>query len=94
MEALAPTGDARDVEWGKLRSAFEMWDDSLQKAKADGPYLLGREQGFADFVIASFLLWMSLMWGEGSREWEDIKTWSGGRWVTYLDGMRKYRTVV
>ena len=93
MENMAPTGAEREMEWAKVKAVFNTVDGWLQSAKADGPYLLGGGPGFADLVVASFVLWMKNIWGDGSVEWEDIKTWNEGRWVKYLDGLKAYQAV-
>jgi len=94
METMVPTGADRDEEWGKIKAAFDKFDQWLQTSRTDGPYFVGKDQGFADFVLASFILWMKLIWGEQSAEWKDVATWNEGRWVKYLDSVQKYQTIV
>jgi glutathione S-transferase len=96
MEEMMPRGEEHVVTWGKLRGIFEKIDEWLQKASADGPYLGGPQPGFSDFVVAAVLLWFKILWGDGDELdlWEDVKTWSGGRWVKFLDGFERYQTVI
>ena len=92
IENITPTGAEREVEWAKVKAVFNTVDGWLQLAKADGPYLLGKEPGFVDFVVAGYVLWMKNIWGDESAEWKDIKTWNEGRWEKYIDGLKVYRT--
>jgi len=94
MDKMDPVGEERVQEWAKLKAGFEKLDEWLQASKSDGPYFLGKEPGFADFVVASFLIWARVTLGEKSKEWQDVRTWSEGRWAQYLDGLKKFETVL
>jgi len=58
--------------------------------KAEGIFLKGSEPGWADFVTASFLLSLKLVYGADSKEWEFIETWHGGRWVKLIKDLEPY----
>ncbi|RDB16096.1 Glutathione S-transferase-like protein ustS [Hypsizygus marmoreus] len=94
LEDLVPSGAAREVEWAKVKSGYDVVDGWLQKNKASGPYFLGKEHTFADFVVASFTIWLKKIWGEDSPEWKDIKTWNEGRWDAFLKELEKYETIL
>ncbi|KAF5377892.1 hypothetical protein D9615_006807 [Tricholomella constricta] len=92
IEDIAPTGSAMEMEWAKVKAGFGAIDGWLQKGKADGPYFLGKEPTFADFVVASFILWCKKIWGPDSSQWKDIMSWNEGRWEAFIKGLEKYET--
>lgn len=87
-----PKGEARKVEWAKVKDGFGKVDAWLQKGKADGPYVMGNTVSFADLVIAAWMTWLKKIWDEESEEWRDIQTWHGGRCVALLESVKKYET--
>lgn len=93
IEEMSPTGAGRDEEWAKLKKGFGIVDGWLQKGKADGPYFLGNELFFADFVVGGRLVWIRQILREDSSEWNDIKTWNEGTWGVYVEGLRRYENV-
>ncbi|RDB29448.1 Glutathione S-transferase-like protein ustS [Hypsizygus marmoreus] len=93
METLTPVGKAREDEWAKVKAGFNTVDGWLQKGKEDGPYFLGKENSFVDFVVGARLMWLRRIFGEDSPEWNDIKTWNEGRWAAFVDGIRKYEAI-
>ena len=58
--------------------------------KAEGIFLKGSEPGWADFVTASMLLAIKLLYGAGSEEWKYIETWHGSRWAKLIRDLRPY----
>ena len=58
--------------------------------KAEGTFLKGNEPSWADFVTASGLLSIKLLYGEGSKEWKYIETWDNGRWVRLIRALQPY----
>jgi len=58
--------------------------------KAEGVFLKGDEPSWADFVTASALLSIKLLYGAGSKEWEYIETWDGGRWAKLIKDLEPY----
>jgi len=58
--------------------------------KAEGIFLKGSEPGWADFVTASFLLVIKLVYGADSKEWKFIETWHDGRWVKLIKDLEPY----
>ncbi|GLB38801.1 putative glutathione S-transferase, N-terminal domain [Lyophyllum shimeji] len=91
---VAPTGDLRQEQWAKLKDDFGLLAGWLDKGEADGPYILGDSASFLDFAVAGYIIWLRIIWGEGSMEWSDIKRWHNGRWDAFLKRLEKYETVV
>ncbi|KAI0632208.1 hypothetical protein C8Q77DRAFT_1059646 [Trametes polyzona] len=92
LEELAPPGPKREQHWAAVRKAFSTFANWL-KVAGDKPFFLGDRIGYADITIASFLIWIRVIYGENSKEWADIKTWDDGRWAKFLEGFAKYETV-
>ena len=61
--------------------------------KAEGIFLKGSEPGWADFVTASMLLSIKLLYGANSEEWKYIETWHDGRWVKLIKDLEPYAHV-
>ena len=61
--------------------------------KAEGNFLKGSEPGWADFVTASMLLSIKLLYGANSEEWKYIETWHDGRWVKLIKDLEPYAHV-
>ena len=58
--------------------------------KAEGVFLKGNEPGWADFVTASWLLAVKLLYGTDSKEWRYAETWHDGRWTKLITGLEPY----
>ncbi|KDQ33913.1 hypothetical protein PLEOSDRAFT_1061513 [Pleurotus ostreatus PC15] len=89
MEELTPVGDARVAEWGKYRDGLGKIDGWIKKS--GGPFVMGDTISFADVTIASFLVWLKIMFGEDSQEWKDIASWHDGRWDALIKAFAKYQ---
>ena len=61
--------------------------------KAEGIFLKGNEPGWGDFVTASSLLSMKLLYGADSQEWKYIETWHDGRWVKLIKDLEPYEYI-
>ena len=57
---------------------------------AEGVFLKGSEPAWADFVTASWLLAVKLLYGGDSKEWKYIETWHGSRWVKLIKDLEPY----
>lgn len=58
--------------------------------KAEGVFLKGSEPSWADFVTASMLLSIKLLYGVDSTEWRYIQTWDSGRWTRLVKDLEPY----
>ena len=76
-------------QWDTYKSGYTsvllpIWE------KAEGTFLKGSEPGWADFLTASGLLSIKLMYGADSKEWKYIETWDGGRWAKLIKDLEPY----
>ncbi|KAJ2935447.1 hypothetical protein H1R20_g1648, partial [Candolleomyces eurysporus] len=70
--------------WRKVKDGFNALEEKLKGTDGKGQWFLGNEISFADLVIGAFLISIWGVFGEGSSEWEDVKTWNGGRWGRFM----------
>ncbi|KAG5652516.1 hypothetical protein H0H81_004746 [Sphagnurus paluster] len=94
LEQMAPTGTAGEEQWAKVKEGFDVVHGWLEKGKADGPFILGKEPAFFDFFLASYVQWIKVIWDEDSVEWKDISSWSDGTCVALVKALENYETVV
>ena len=60
---------------------------------AEGIFLKGNEPGWADFVTASWILFLKLLFGKDSKEWKYAETWHDGRWMKLIKDLEPYAYV-
>ena len=58
--------------------------------KAEGIFLKGSEPGWGDFVTASALVSIKMLYGADSKEWKYIETWDDGRWIELIEDLEPY----
>ncbi|OAX41399.1 hypothetical protein K503DRAFT_863865 [Rhizopogon vinicolor AM-OR11-026] len=75
-----------DEFWDGLRAACDMADEWY--AKSSGQFILGDTPCFADFVVAGRFKWIQYCFEK--QEWEEIKSWNGGRWGKLVEATDKY----
>lgn len=54
---------------------------------------MGDTVSWGDFAVASYLLWVRIVWGEESHEWKDVSLMNGGRWADLVNALHKYEVV-
>ncbi|KAF9468316.1 hypothetical protein BDZ94DRAFT_779256 [Collybia nuda] len=91
VEELSPKGKRREEEWAKVREEFQVIHSRLPHE--NGPYIMGSKVSFLDFVVASHVMVIKDLLGEGSKEWNDMKTWNGGRWVALMKNVERYTKI-
>lgn len=75
--------------WDAYRDAFSSVVLPIYK-EAEGIFLKGSEPGWADFVTASALLSIKLLYGSDSKEWKYIEEWDEGRWAKLIKDLEPY----
>jgi len=95
-EDVTLTDEVRKKQWEKLKDDFGLLAGWLKKGEADGPYILGNGNtiSFLDFVVAGYIIWLRVIWGEDSEEWRGIQSWHGGRWDMFLRNLQNYETIL
>ncbi|KAG6872892.1 hypothetical protein C0995_005597 [Termitomyces sp. Mi166 len=92
LEDIAPKGEVAIEEWAKVEKGLNDVAVWLEKGKENGPYFLGQEPAFVDFVLAAHLLYYKKIWGVDSQQWKDISTWDNGRWERLVKDFEKYES--
>ncbi|KAF4617879.1 hypothetical protein D9613_006293 [Agrocybe pediades] len=87
---IVPKGDKAVEEWAKFKACLDKVDGWYAKTDDKGPFILGQTISWSDLNIASWTLWMKIVFGENSKEWKDIASWNGGRWSKLLADLDKY----
>jgi glutathione S-transferase len=78
--------------WDAYKDAFSAVALPIYE-KAEGVFLKGNEPGWADFVTASALLSIKLIYGAESKEWKYIETWDSGRWTKLIKDLEPYASI-
>jgi len=90
MENIAPKGEAAIAEWAQFRDGLGKVDAWYAKNGGKGPFLLGETPSWGDIAVASYILWLRVVWGKDSQQWKDISSWHNGRWATIIEALKKY----
>ncbi|KZP34726.1 hypothetical protein FIBSPDRAFT_924148 [Athelia psychrophila] len=84
LEEVELKGEARDEQWKKVREGHERIADWFSKNE-EGSFVMGKDISFADLVLASFLGWARITFGQESGEWKTVLMWQDGWWARYLE---------
>ena len=75
--------------WDAYKDAFTSVALPIYES-AEGVFLKGSKPAWADFVTASWLFCIKLLYGGDSSEWKYIETWDGGRWAKLIKDLEPY----
>lgn len=90
LEALRVPPEAKDAEWEKVKDGFGSLDALMKK---NDVWVMGDTPSFADFVMASLIRPVKLLYGTESEEWKRIMSWHEGRWERLMTAVEKYSAV-
>ncbi|KAH6893701.1 hypothetical protein BKA70DRAFT_1389589 [Coprinopsis sp. MPI-PUGE-AT-0042] len=79
--------DANSLDDVQVKSAEEegkIWDD-FREGWNEGPWVLGDTISFADLVVALYLVTLQRVFGQQSKEWQELRVLNGGRWGRLFD---------
>ncbi|PBK68675.1 hypothetical protein ARMSODRAFT_957707 [Armillaria solidipes] len=88
----APFDGEKEQVWEKALAGFAKLDKWFEGN--EGPFIMGSEPCFADAVLGAFLRHSRANLGKDSKEWKDIVSWNGGKWVKYLESLAPYETIL
>lgn len=89
LEDIPPSGDKYTEEWAKVERGFTQMATWYEKV-ADGPFIMGKEASWADFVVGAHLMWFSKAWGDDDKKWKAIMSWNGGVWKALFNALEQY----
>ena len=107
LESAAFIKELREAAFGDTlvniaknpQSHWDAYEDAFNSVvlpvyeKAEGIFLKGNEPSWADFVTASALLSIKLLYGADSKEWKYIETWDSGRWAKLIQDLEPYQHI-
>lgn len=88
FEELCPPGPKREEKFQALKAELDTIGGFLDKNGTDKAFVMGDSVSFSDFILGSTFL--ALRAGVDSQEWEQVLSWSGGRWGTYLRALEEW----
>ncbi|KAG8731893.1 hypothetical protein FRC12_019518 [Ceratobasidium sp. 428] len=54
-----------------------------------GPFVMGKNMSYSDFIIAGLMLWLRRGEGTDGRRCKELFTWDGGRWALIWNEIEK-----
>ncbi|KAH6902414.1 hypothetical protein BKA70DRAFT_1306840 [Coprinopsis sp. MPI-PUGE-AT-0042] len=92
-DELQISPEEKDVHWGKLRDFFGVMSEKFG-GEGKFSWLMGDTISFADLVMGSWLLSQRGLWGENSKEWNEMMSWNGGKWAEVINKLKDYQTII
>ena len=90
FDEIAPAGEKSVEQWDKVRAGFTQVAAWYAKKRDEGPFIMGVEVSWADFVVGAHLVWLNKAWGEDDPKWKAIMQWDDGTWKTLFDALKEY----
>ncbi len=80
-------------EVGEGRSGFRGHSGVVLEEERRGPFIMGEEVSWADFVMGAHLLWFNKAWGDDNPLWNAVIEGNGGVWKKLFDALKEYETI-
>ncbi len=84
FDEIAPAGERSVEQWDKVREGFGQVAAWYAKKRNDGPFIMGTEVSWADFVVGAHLVWLNKAWGDDDPKWKAVMQWDDGTWENAL----------
>lgn len=91
LEDIVPTGDNYTEKWAKVESG--LGELAAWYTKTAGPFIMGNEPSWADFVVGGHLIWFNKAWGDNDPKWNILVTLNGGVWKDLLAALKEYEII-
>jgi glutathione S-transferase len=85
IEELSENADA---QWESYKNGYGIVADWYEKNGTG--FISGNSITYGDIIVAGWLQWIKRLAGEQSKEWKNIESWHGGRWIQLLNEFSKY----
>jgi len=93
LEDFSLKGPTKEGYWKALKETFDKIAGALDQNPPDSKWVAGgSEPTRADFIIASDLIWVRLIFQEGEKE-RRIEAWNNGRWGKMLKDTEQWQRV-
>ncbi|EGN96348.1 hypothetical protein SERLA73DRAFT_94516 [Serpula lacrymans var. lacrymans S7.3] len=86
FEDICPEGPKREEGWKNIKAAFGVIDGWY--SKSGGKWIMGDTFSYADVIVAAWMRSFSVAFDKD--QWEDMKSWNGGRWGGIVEEINKY----
>ncbi|KAF9568709.1 hypothetical protein CPC08DRAFT_702313 [Agrocybe pediades] len=90
FEDIVPKGERAVQAWQTFKDSLERVDGWFAETDNRGPFIMGDKVSWGDILVGSSLIWIKVVCGEGSKEWQDVSAWHGGRWGKLVASLDKY----
>ena len=83
------------TNWQVVREKWSVLGASLEFNKGtrdDGPFVLGKQMSFIDFVVAGGFYWLLKAEGTDSARLKEMLEWQDGRWKALWDSIQELGT--
>lgn len=87
-EDILPTGKEKEELWKAVKEEFNAIDLFLKENEQ--PSAGNGQLSYVDIVFGAKFYALRLIWGEENEFWQDMSTWSDGRWLKYAEKIEKY----
>ncbi|KJA24356.1 hypothetical protein HYPSUDRAFT_162101, partial [Hypholoma sublateritium FD-334 SS-4] len=84
LEDITPSGDDRAGQWKKVEAGFSGMAVWYSKKSGGGPFMMGSQVSWVDFVVGGHLMWFNKAWRDDDPKWKAIMLWNSGMWTTLL----------
>ncbi|EGO21888.1 hypothetical protein SERLADRAFT_451898 [Serpula lacrymans var. lacrymans S7.9] len=85
-EDISPVGPKREEGWKNIKAAFGVIDGWY--SKSGGKWIMGDTFSYADVIVAAWMRSFSVLFDK--EQWEDMKSWNGGRWGGIVEDINRY----
>ncbi|KAJ3517330.1 hypothetical protein NLJ89_g583 [Agrocybe chaxingu] len=83
ISEMKPKGEEGKQAWKKLEDFYDTFA-AWYVEEGNGPYVMGASPCFADLILTSRIWWIMKVFGSDSPQWQDARSWSGGKWERML----------
>ncbi|KAH6904516.1 hypothetical protein BKA70DRAFT_1154146 [Coprinopsis sp. MPI-PUGE-AT-0042] len=96
LDEVTLSDEDRTESIHKLRESLENVGGAITDDGGDGKvtWCFGDAISFADFALASALIWVRVVLGEESEEWKAVIEWDGGKWKRFMARLEAYQAVL
>ncbi|KAK0442354.1 hypothetical protein EV421DRAFT_1710832 [Armillaria borealis] len=84
--------EGKEKVWEKGMAGFSKIDKWFEGN--EGPFIMGSEPFFSDTILGALLRYCRATFGKDSKEWKNIVSQNGGKWVRYLENFAPYEAIL
>ncbi|EGO00367.1 hypothetical protein SERLA73DRAFT_107446 [Serpula lacrymans var. lacrymans S7.3] len=85
-EDISPVGRKREEGWKNTKAALGVIDGWY--SKSGGKWIMGDTFSYADIIVGAWMRSFSVVFDKD--QWEELKSWHGGRWSGIVEEINKY----